>query len=73
MNETAGNVYVPLKGVSIYTAAHMAKEYLYQRDFKDGKLVFNDLMVPLSVDSNINDIAIIYNLMHQNRQLKLRN
>lgn len=64
------NIIEVSKGSNIYSAIEEAqKEFLRAGNYKEGKLRFNGILVPFSVDSNITDIVIIYNLMSELRRL----
>ena len=54
-------------GKDIYSAINSAKYELKRLGYTEGKLRFNNLLIPLSVESVTDDIAIIYNLMRQIR------
>lgn len=64
------NIYEPGLGITIVQATKDAiEEFKKSGTFTDGKIKFNDLLVPFSIKSDPTDIAIIYSLMHKNRQL----
>lgn len=63
-------IYEPLKGVSFIQAVKDLKEILKKEKSLYRELLFNELYVTVSVDSNEDDMCKIYNLKHEIRQLK---
>lgn len=61
------------KGSSFFDAVRDVKKTLKQKGYPDATLIFNDLYITVSADSNENDIAVIYNLKHKLRQHNLLN
>lgn len=62
------NIYEPLMGTNFRDAVKEAIElFKYEGNYDSGKIKFNGLLIPFSIYSNIDDIYIIYNLMHQLR------
>ena len=57
------------KGMNIYSAIDFAKSELRKKSLKDGKFLFNEVVVPFSHISEPTDIAIIYSLMLENKRL----
>lgn len=53
------------KGDSIYVAAEKATRELRNKGINHGTLLFNEKSISISFDSNSNDIATIYSLMHK--------
>ena len=59
-------------GVGIGTVTKEAIKTLKEGSHTDGKIKMNGLMIPFSVDSDPDDIAIIYTLMHRVRDLETK-
>jgi hypothetical protein len=57
-------MYEPAKGTSFSQAVKDCQTYLRKRTMDDIVMVFNDIHVRVSVDSNSSDLEIIYNLKH---------
>jgi hypothetical protein len=57
------------KGMNFYEAVKFAKKEIKETDYLD--LKFNDIVVRVSKDSNIDDLSIIYHLKHTINRLKL--
>lgn len=56
------------KGMNFFEAVNFAKKEI-KTDYID--LIFNDISVRVSKDSNINDLSTIYNLKHTINRLRL--
>jgi hypothetical protein len=56
-------------GMNFYEAVKFAKKEIKGTDYLD--LKFNDIIVRVSKDSNIDDLSTIYNLKHTINRLKL--
>ena len=54
--------YKPQKGVSFYQAIEEVKEIMFDKGVIEAELLFNDISVWVSRDSNENDMATIYDL-----------
>lgn len=62
------NIYEPLKGTPFRHAVKDAiADFRRMGKYTNGKIKFNDLLVPFNIDSNVDDVCIIYDLMHQLR------
>lgn len=55
-------IYEPDKDMAFYNAVRELKSILKQEGRKDRRMLFNGIYVIVSVDSNENDIATIYDL-----------
>jgi len=58
-------IYEPLKGTNFRQAVRDLKELLTYEEKSYETLRFNDIDVTVSVDSNEDDIAVIYELKRQ--------
>lgn len=63
-------IYEPDKDMAFYNAVRELKSILKQEGHKYRQMLFNDIYVIVSVDSNPDDIATIYDLKHKLRRLK---
>lgn len=64
------NVYYAEKGESIISAVKNAKKKLKDENYEDGKLEFNDVMIPLSVNSVVDDIVLLWYYVREVKVLK---
>lgn len=55
-------MYEPEKGMNFYQAVKTLQEILRQDKSKYRIMIFNDINLTVSVDSNIDDLSIIYDL-----------
>lgn len=63
-------IYEPDKGVSFYDAVRTLKAILLIEKSLYRMMLFNGINVTVSVDSNVDDVATIYDLKHKIRQLE---
>lgn len=63
-------IYEPNKGIAFYDAVKELKTILKDSKSAYRMMLFNDIHVTVSVDSNPDDIATIYDLKHEIRRLK---
>ena len=61
-------IYEPEKGVSFYDAVKDLKKLMVEKGRLNQHLLFNGIQIIVSVDSNPDDIATIYDLKHKLRQ-----
>lgn len=62
--------YEPPKGENFFTSVRKIKELLHQENQDYLDFEFNGIRIKISVDSNIDDLNIIYLLKHKIRQLE---
>ncbi len=62
-------MYEPLKGVSFRQAVKDLKQKLYNEGGDNMVMLFNDITIHVSADSNVDDIATIYDLKHELRSV----
>lgn len=55
-------IHEPRLGITFHRAVEELKTILREEGSRDRQMKFNDIYVWVSVDSNANDIAIIYDL-----------
>ncbi len=58
------------KGSNIYTAIKDVKDRMRRVQLSEATLIFNDIHITVSADSNDSDLAIIYSLRHELRRLQ---
>lgn len=58
-------MYEAEKGMNFYQAVKTLQEILREKRSKYRIMVFNDINVTVSIDSNIDDLSIIYDLKRQ--------
>lgn len=63
-------IYEPNKGTSFYYAVKELKQILKHENNSYRMIKFNDILITVSHDSNIDDICVIYDLKHKIRQLE---
>lgn len=62
-------IHEPEKGVMFYDAVKSLKQTLIKEKSSYREMLFNGIFVTVSIDSNPDDIATIYDLKHKLRQL----
>lgn len=63
-------IYEPNKGTAFHYAVKELKQILKNENDSYRMIKFNDILVTVSHDSNINDICIIYDLKNRIKQLE---
>lgn len=63
------NIFEAEAGENIYSAAQRVKNKTHQVFLPYATLVFNGISIPISHQSYVSDIAVIYNLKSRFRQL----
>ncbi len=58
------------KGSNIYSAIRDVKAKLSRLQLSEATLIFNDIHITVSADSNDSDLAIIYSLRQELRRLQ---
>jgi len=66
-------MYIPDKGINFRQAVRDLQAKLYNENTHYESIKFNDIVVTVSVDSLVDDIAVIYDLKHKIRQLEAAN
>jgi len=62
--------FVPEKGTSFHDAVRECKKEIVRTGRLYMMMTFNEINVTISIDSNPDDIATIYDLKHELRRLK---
>ncbi len=63
-------IYEPDKGSSFYEAVKKLKQILFKENISYRQMLFNGIYITVSVNSNADDIAVIYDLKNRIRRLK---
>ena len=65
-------MYEPAKGTNFWQATKECQSYLRKQAMENIVMVFNDIQVRVSIDSNLDDLQLIYNLKHLLSQNKIQ-